>query len=321
MERLQKIIARAGVCSRRAAEELIEKGRVRVNGRVVTELGAKADPRKDKIEVDNKRIDAENLVYVVLHKPRGYVSTLDDPQGRPTVRDLVRDIPERMHPVGRLDFATSGILLMTNDGDLTHKLLHPSAKAPKTYVIKLDKVIEEDELEAWRTGIELDDGKTLPAEARRLRNEKGKSWLEVTLREGRNQQLRRMAAAQGFVAMRLARLSFAGLTAEDLRPGQWRPLTVDELRKLKRAYGVPKRVRPQMALFSLLKKIEEKKAAAKRRAKRKAPKKGTAAQRPKRPKTKTAKAPSTKAGRSDRTGTKPRATDRRASRDRGRGRR
>ncbi len=270
------------MCSRRAAEDLIKNGRVRVNGRVVQELGAKADPRKDKIEVDNKRIDAEDLIYVVLHKPRGYVSTLVDPEGRPTVADLVSEIPERLHPVGRLDFATSGVLLMTNDGELTHRLLHPSSKAPKTYVIKLDKVIDDIELDAWRTGIELEDGKTLPAEARRIRDEKGKSWLEVTLREGRNHQLRRMAASQGFVAMRLARLSFAGIEGGDMKPGEWRPLSVDELRSLKRAHGVPKRVRAQLSLFRVLKRIQERKAAAKRRkGGAKGPKRGSAAQRPK----------------------------------------
>ncbi len=316
MDRLQKIIASAGVCSRRAAEQLIKNGRVRVNGRVVTEMGAKADARKDKIEVDNKRIDAENLVYIVLHKPRGFVSTLFDPEGRPTVADLVAPIPERLHPVGRLDFATSGVLLMTNDGDLTNTLLHPRSKAPKTYVVKLDSMIDPDELELWRTGIDLEDGKTLPADVRLIRHEQGKSWIEVTLREGRNHQLRRMAAATGFVAMRLARLEFGGIDSEGLKPGKWRPLTVDELRKMKKTFGVPKRVRPQLALFKLLEKLDKKKKEDKKRAKSKAPKKGSAAQRPKNAKPKKAKAE-----RSDRTGTTPRGAGPRGSRDRGRDRR
>lgn len=341
MERLQKIIASAGVCSRRAAEELIAKGRVRVNGRVVTELGAKADPRKDKIEVDNKRIDAQDLLYLVLHKPRGFVSTLSDPEGRPTVADLIRDVPERLHPVGRLDFATSGVLLMTNDGELTNALLHPRTKAPKTYVVKLDKLIDDEELELWRNGIELEDGKTLPAEVRRIRNEQGKSWIEVTLREGRNHQIRRMAAATGFVAMRLARLDFAGIDSEGLKPGNWRPLTVDELRTLKRNYGVPKRVRPQLSLFRLLEQLDKKKKEERKRAKKNAPKRGTAAQRPKNPRrdagrgegaenargARTAsraaerRGDAVRAERSDRTGTKPRGADRPVSRGPGRGRR
>lgn len=247
-ERLQKIIARAGLSSRRGAEQLITAGRVRVNGQVVSELGAKADPRRDKIEVDGKRIEAEDLVYLVFHKPRNVVCTLSDPEGRPTVAEYMKDVPARVYPVGRLDFATSGVLLMTNDGDFAQGLLHPRRKVPKTYVVKLDKEIEGEELDPWREGIALEDGKTLPAEAFILRHENGKSWIQVTLTEGRNHQVRRMAAATGFVAMRLARTAFAGIDHEGLRPGQWRPLTVDELKKLKATYGVPARVRAQKDL-------------------------------------------------------------------------
>ena len=247
-ERLQKIIARAGLSSRRGAEQLITAGRVRVNGQVVSELGAKADPRRDKIEVDGKRIEAEDLVYLVFHKPKNVVSTLSDPQGRPTVAEYMKDVPARVYPVGRLDFATSGVLLMTNDGDFAQGLLHPRRKVPKTYVVKLDKEIEGEELDPWREGIELEDGKTLPAEAFILRHDNGKSWIQVTLTEGRNHQVRRMAAATGFLAMRLARTAFAGIDHEGLRPGQWRPLTVDELKKLKATYGVPARVRAQKDL-------------------------------------------------------------------------
>ncbi|MEM9694039.1 MAG: pseudouridine synthase [Myxococcota bacterium] len=257
-DRLQKILARAGVASRRAAEGLITAGRIRVNGRIVTELGSKADPRRDKIELDGKRIEAEDLVYIVLHKPRGYVSTADDPEGRPTVTELVTDVPARLYPVGRLDFATSGVLLLTNDGDFTQGLLHPKKKVPKTYVVKLDQRIELDELDRWRKGIELEDGLTLPAEAFLLRHEEGKSWIQLTLREGRNQQIRRMAAATGFQVMRLARISFAHIDHDGLRPGDWRPLTVDELKKLHREFGVPKRVRGQASLFRLYAKLEDK---------------------------------------------------------------
>ena len=229
---------------------------MRVNGRVITELGSKADARRDKIEVDGKRIHAEELIYIVLHKPRGYVSTLDDPQGRMTVADLVKRIGTRLHPVGRLDFATSGTLLMTNDGALTQALLHPKEKVPKTYVVKLDETIDELELETWRRGVELEDGKTAPAEARLLRNEKGKSWIEVTLYEGKNQQIRRMAAATGFLAMRLVRASFAGIDHEGLRPGQWRPLSVDEMRALQKRTGHPKRIRAQRSLIALSNKAK-----------------------------------------------------------------
>ncbi|WP_437728895.1 pseudouridine synthase [Sorangium sp. So ce861] len=242
-ERLQKIIARAGVASRRSAEELILAGRVRVNGRVVTELGLKADRQKDRIEVDGKRLVSEVPVYVALHKPRNVVSTLRDPEGRPTVADYVRGTGARLYPVGRLDFATSGILLMTNDGDFANALLHPRGGVPKTYVLKVQGVMSDDDLTPWREGIRLEDGVTLPAEARLLRHEGDKTWLEVTLREGRNQQIRRMGEATGWPVMRLARTTFAGVTSERLRPGEWRALTVDELLHIREAFGVPKRIR------------------------------------------------------------------------------
>ena len=261
-QRLQKIIASAGLASRRAAEKLITQGRVRVNGKTVTTLGTKADPRRDRIEVDGKRITAEDLVYIILHKPRGYVSTLSDPQGRETVADLVQHVPARVHPVGRLDYATSGVLLMTNDGAFTQALLHPKKKVPKTYVIKLDADIDELDLEPWKHGMELEDGKTLPAEARLLRHEGDKTWIEVTLYEGRNQQIRRMAAAAGMMAMRLARTSFAGIDHDGLKPGEWRPLKVDEMRKMKQIYGVPQRVRAQTALFMVAHNVSERRRAA-----------------------------------------------------------
>ncbi|MGK3983450.1 pseudouridine synthase [Sorangium sp. So ce136] len=245
-ERLQKIIARAGVASRRASEELILAGRVRVNGRVVTELGLKADRQKDRIEVDGKRLVSEVPVYLALHKPRNVVSTLRDPEGRPTVADYVKGTGARLYPVGRLDFATSGLLLMTNDGDFANALLHPRGGVPKTYVLKVQGVMSDDDLTPWREGIRLEDGVTLPAEARVLRHEAEKTWLEVTLREGRNQQIRRMGEASGWPVMRLARTTFAGVTSEGLRPGEWRALTVDELLHIREAFGVPKRIRGAM---------------------------------------------------------------------------
>lgn len=242
-ERLQKIIARAGVTSRRAAEELITGGRVRVNGRVVTELGTRADPRDDKIEVDGKRLTAPAPVYVVLHKPRNVVSTMSDPEGRPSVAELLRDVGARVYPVGRLDFATSGVLLATNDGEFSQGLLHPKKGVPKTYVVKVSGLMEPGDLERWKKGVELDDGRTLPADVHFLRHEEDKTWFEITITEGRNQQLRRMGEATGFPVMRLARVSFAGVTNEGLRPGQWRFLTASELMDLRKEHGVPRRVR------------------------------------------------------------------------------
>ncbi len=217
----------------------------------MTELGAKADPRTDRIEVDGRPITAERLAYVVLHKPRGVVATMSDPQGRPTVAEHVAKIPYRLYPVGRLDFATSGVLLLTNDGELTHRLLHPREPVPKVYVVKLLGQMSDADIERWRRGVELDDGPTLPAGAKLLRYEADKTWLELTLREGRNQQIRRMGEAVGFQVMRLSRIAFAGIEGQGLRPGQWRALSVDELRGLRQRYGVPRRVRRQTELAAL----------------------------------------------------------------------
>ncbi len=242
-ERLQKILAGGGLASRRAAEQMITAGRVRVNGKVVTELGTKADPRKDKIEVDGQRVVQEHPVYLALHKPRGFVTTLSDPEGRPTIKDLLKPhgIPMRVFPVGRLDFGTSGILLLTNDGEFSDGLLHPRRAVPKTYVVKVDGLMEAKDLDRWREGVQLEDGRTLPAEAFVIRHEQGKTWFQITIREGRNQQIRRMGDATGFKVMRLARVAFAGITSEDLKPGDLRPLTYEELVELKQQFGVPRK--------------------------------------------------------------------------------
>jgi 23S rRNA pseudouridine2605 synthase len=241
-ERLQKILARAGIASRRAAEALIEAGRVRVNGRVESELGVRVDPRA-RVEVDGRRIVAEPLVYVVLHKPRGVVCTLKDPQGRPTVGEHLRGVGARVVPAGRLDFHTSGALICTNDGELLAKLAHPRHHAPKEYVAKVQGVVDEAGLEKLRDRIVIDGRPTRPAEVRVLRVEGDKTWLALKLYEGRNRQVRRLGEHAGFTVMRLARVAHAGVTAEDLRPGEWRHLTLDELRDLQKEFGVPRRVR------------------------------------------------------------------------------
>jgi 23S rRNA pseudouridine2605 synthase len=236
-QRLQKILAQAGVASRRAAEHLISEGRVRVNGRIVRELGSRADPAHDRVEVDGKRLVAERLVYFLMHKPRAVVTTLDDPEGRKSVADLVRGISARVFPVGRLDFQTSGALLLTNDGELAQALLHPTRAVPKTYNAKLQGRLDAALLDRLRAGVVLDDGtKTAPAEVNVLRAEEKFTSLEITIAEGKNRQIHRMGEAIGRPVLRLTRIAFAGLTLEGLRPGQMRELSALELAELKQKY-------------------------------------------------------------------------------------
>ncbi len=256
LERLQKILARAGVASRRAAEAVVTAGRVRVNGRVVTELGTRADPYQDKIEVDGRRIVAEPRVIVLMHKPRSTVTTAHDPEGRPTVIDIVRNVPRRLYPVGRLDFQTSGALLLTNDGDLAAAMLHPKKHVPKTYLVKVAGRMEEADIERWHKGVELDDGRTLPANVHVVDRSEDATWMEVTLTEGRNQQIRRMGEATGFPVLRLTRLSFAGIGIDGLRPGQWRFLTNEELRDLNALCGAPKHLREIAAEHERLRDLQ-----------------------------------------------------------------
>jgi 23S rRNA pseudouridine2605 synthase len=240
-QRLQRVIARAGIASRRAAEELIASGRVRVNGARVQTLGTKVGS-DDKVEVDGHRIVAESSVYFVMNKPRGVVSTVRDPEGRPTVREIIGSVAERVFPVGRLDFHTSGVLLLTNDGDFCDALIHPKRQVPKTYVVKVTGDMGDGDRRRWEQGVPIEGGVTAPAEVRVLRHEAGKTWLEVTLFEGRNQQIRKMGEATGFPVMRLSRTSFGGITSDGLRPGGYRSLTLDELREMRDLFGVPKRM-------------------------------------------------------------------------------
>jgi 23S rRNA pseudouridine2605 synthase len=241
-ERLQKILARAGVTSRRNAEKLIVAGRVRVDGRVADELGVKADVRRQRVELDGRLLQPEPLTYVILHKPRGVVTTLRDPEGRRTASDLVRGLAIRIVPVGRLDYQTSGVLLMTNDGEFSAALQHPRTGVPRVYVAKVRGSVTNEALCGWSQSIEIDGRRTRPAMVRRLRYDGDKTWLEITLSEGRNRHVRRLGEATGQPVLRLARTSYAGISVGDLLPGQWRPLSVDELSMLRRAYGVPKHV-------------------------------------------------------------------------------
>jgi 23S rRNA pseudouridine2605 synthase len=240
--RLQKVLAQAGIASRRQAETLITSGRVTVDGRVVTELGTRADPETSVIELDGRRIAAEARVYLVFHKPRNVVSTMHDPEGRPTVAEYMKRIGERVVPIGRLDFHTSGTLLLTNDGEFVDGLLHPRTASPKVYVAKVRGLVNDEDLDRWQEPIEIDGRATRPAEVHRLRFEEDKTWLEITLKEGKNRQIHRLGEATGFPVLRLARLSFAGIDSEGLRPGAYRHLTREELFRLRRDYGVPKQI-------------------------------------------------------------------------------
>ncbi|MFO0570784.1 MAG: pseudouridine synthase [Polyangiaceae bacterium] len=243
LERLQKVLRSAGVASRRSAEDLIREGRVRVGGRIVTELGTKVDPERDRVELDGKRLIAESRAYVVLHKPREVMCTMRDPEGRKTVADLVRGVGARVVPIGRLDFHTSGVLLLTNDGDFAATLAHPKKGAPKTYVAKVRGSVGDEALARFSDSIEIDGRATRPAAVRILRHEGDKTWIEVTLHEGRNRQVRRLGDIAGHPVLRLVRTTFAGIDAEGLRPGEWRYLSVDELVQLKKTFGVPRRVK------------------------------------------------------------------------------
>jgi 23S rRNA pseudouridine2605 synthase len=239
-QRLQKILAQAGVASRRAAEQLITQGRVRVNGRIVSELGARANPIRDRVEVDGRRLVAERPVYFLMHKPRGVVTTLDDPEGRKSIKDLLRGIPERLFPVGRLDFQTSGALLLTNDGSMAQALLHPTRAVPKTYHAKIEGSLDDKRLELLRSGVTLDDGeRTAPAEVVIMRRDDKHTFIEVTISEGKNRQIHRMLDAVGRVVLRLTRIAFAELSLEGLRAGQMRPLATAELSDLKQKYLNP----------------------------------------------------------------------------------
>lgn len=252
--RLQRFLAQAGVTSRRKAEELIVAGRVKVNGQVVTELGTKVDPDQDKVSLGGKRLLAERPIYLMLNKPRGYVTTLSDPEGRPTVMTFLKRAGARIFPVGRLDFNTEGLLLCTNDGDLAHALMHPKHGVAKTYEVKLQGLVGPEVVRRWQEGVLLDDGeRTAPAEVRSIGNTGKNSWLEVTLHEGKNRQVHRTAEALGFAVLKLTRVGYGGLQLGDLKVGTTRPLTTDELERLRRAAGakatfskVRKRAPPQV---------------------------------------------------------------------------
>ncbi len=234
LERIQKILAKAGVASRREAERMLTEGRITVNGHSVDTLGWKADPEKDHIKVDGKRIRPfESKITLVLHKPRGYVSTVKDPEGRPTVLDLLKRSRERVYPVGRLDFDAEGLLLLSNDGDLTEILSHPRFAIPRTYLAKLSGLPDAKDLERLRRGVMLEDGKATAVSVKVFRRTEKNCWAHIVVREGRNRLVKRMFSAVGHSVLKLKRVAFGPIRLGDLPSGHFRRLTSEEQKKIK----------------------------------------------------------------------------------------
>lgn len=238
-ERLNKIIAIAGIASRRRADELISSGRVTVNGQVVTKAGLKAIWGVDTITVDGQHLaDPPKKIYLILNKPFGYVSTLHDPQGRPIVRDLIKDIKERVYPVGRLDFDSQGLLILTNDGELSFRLTHPRFQIPRTYKVLIEGTIAPQSVKKLRKGVVLDDGPTSPARVRVLGREQGRSVLRITMFEGRPREIRRMCEAVGHKTIQLIRAGYGSLRLGNLKVGKYRHLTNAEVETLRTSAGL-----------------------------------------------------------------------------------
>jgi 23S rRNA pseudouridine2605 synthase len=232
-ERLQKVLAAAGLGSRRECELLIEQGRVMVDGRVVTRLGTRVDPEQQRIRVDGEAVQSERSVYYLLNKPKGFLSTNFDPSGRPRAVDILKAVPQRLFSVGRLDRESEGLLLLTNDGELTNRLTHPRYGVPKTYIVQVAGRPTPEDLAKMRKGVFLSEGK-VTVDSVRSKGSRGRSTLlEIVLSEGRNREIRRMLARLGHKVMRLTRTAIGPVTDRGLRPGEFRKLQPDELQSLR----------------------------------------------------------------------------------------
>ncbi|MFA9556099.1 pseudouridine synthase [Evansella sp. AB-rgal1] len=234
MERLQKVIAQSGITSRRKAEQLMEEGKVFVNGKKVTELGTKVDSNKDEIVVNGIPIDKEEPVYFLLYKPTGVISSVNDDRGRKVVTDFI-PTDKRIFPIGRLDYDTSGLLLLTNDGDFANKLMHPKSKVYKTYIAKVEGMPLRETIKKLEKGIQLEDGKTAPAKVKVSRSDKSKnsSIIEISIHEGRNRQVRRMFDAIGHPVIKLKRETYGFLGLKGLNAGEFRELKPHEVKQLR----------------------------------------------------------------------------------------
>ena len=234
LERLQKIISAAGITSRRASEELILAGRVAINGFVVTELGSKADPVTDTITVDGKLLTiAAKRLYILLYKPVGYMTTLDDPEGRPLVTELLKELGERVYPVGRLDYNTEGLLLLTNDGEWANHLMHPRHEVEKEYHVRVRGKVHRSQLEQLAGGVDIEGRKTAPAKVCMIKEGEQNDWFSLTIHEGRNRQVRRMCEAVSLSVVRLRRVRYGMLSLDTLQPGEFRFLTGSEISGLR----------------------------------------------------------------------------------------
>ncbi len=229
-ERLQKVLAQAGIASRRAAELLITAGRITVNGVVVTELGSKADPIRDTVALDGNPVKVEkSKVYLLLYKPSGYMTTLKDPEGRPVVTDLLKEVRERVYPVGRLDYNTEGLLLLTNDGDWANRLMHPRHEVEKEYHVRVRGNVDQVQVSRLASGVELDDGMTASAAVRVIKASDNNTWLSIAIHEGRYRQVRRMCEAVSLSVVRLKRVRYGQLGLGELKPGEYRLLSEEEV--------------------------------------------------------------------------------------------
>ena len=232
-ERLQKILSQAGVASRREAERMITDGRIAVNGTPVTELGAKADPSRDTVTVDGKPVTVdEKRVYVILNKPVGYVTTLKDPEGRPIVTDLLKGLGVRVFPVGRLDYNTEGLLLLTNDGAWANRLAHPRHEVDKEYLVRVKGTVSRDQISRLEQGVGLEDGKTAPARVAVTKQSDNNTWISITIHEGRYRQVRRMCEAVSLSVVRLRRVRYGSLALGELKIGEYRRLSPGEVAAL-----------------------------------------------------------------------------------------
>jgi len=238
-ERLNKILAISGITSRRRADELISSGLVTVNGLVEKRVGSKAVWGVDSINVDGHPVpDPPKKIYLLLNKPFGYVSTLHDPEGRPIIRDLVKDVKERIYPVGRLDFDSSGLLILTNDGELAFRLMHPKFHIPRTYKVIVEGVISDKSVERLKKGVSLDDGPTNPARVRIIETQQGRSVVRITIFEGRSREIRRMCEAVGHKTLKLTRIGYGNLDLGDLKVGKYRHLKNVEVKALHKSVGL-----------------------------------------------------------------------------------